>query len=244
MKHNNKVVVITGAGQGMGRAMVELFAREGARVAALDINAEAAGKVARELGDSVIGIGCDVSSSQSVKSALEEVEGRFGRLDVVINNAGTGAIDEFLATPDENWQRVIGVNLTGAFYCAREGARLMQKGGAGGVIINVSSSSALSGEGPSHYCASKAGIIGLTRSIARELAGSGIRVNTLMPGATDTPMLAGISDEWRDHMISGIPLGRLCEPEEVARVASFLASDDSSFVTGQSIAVNGGMVFV
>jgi 3-oxoacyl-[acyl-carrier protein] reductase len=152
-------------------------------------------------------------------------------------------MDEFLNTPDENWARVIGVNLTGTFLCCREGARLMAENGSG-AIINVSSSAVVSGEGPSHYVASKAGVMGLTRSIARELAPNGIRVNTLVPGATNTPMMQGIPEEWMQQMISGIPMGRMAEPEDVAKVASFLASDDAGFITGQNIAVNGGMVFI
>ena len=168
-------------------------------------------------------------------------------------NVMTGAAqdDDLLDRPGQGnafcirqLERVIGVNLTGTFLCCREGARLMQRSGAKGAIINVSSTAAMSGEGPSHYCASKAGVMGLTRSIARELAASGIRVNTIVPGPTNTPMMAGIPDEWMQSMIKAIPLGRMCEPEEIARVAGFLASDGASFITGQNIAVNGGMAFI
>ena len=120
----------------------------------------------------------------------------------------------------------------------------MQKCGAKGAIINVSSTAAMSGEGPAHYCASKAAVMGLTRSAARELAPSGIRVNTIVPGPTNTPMMAGIPDEWTQAMIRAIPLGRMGEPEEIAGVAVFLAGDDAGFVTGQNIAVNGGMAFI
>nr|WP_298380773.1 SDR family NAD(P)-dependent oxidoreductase [uncultured Halomonas sp.] len=244
MKHQGKVVVVTGAGQGMGRAIVECFAKEGAQIAALDINQAAAEETAQAVGENAIGMACDIADSAAVKKAMAAVIERFGRLDVVVNNAGTGSVDEFLETPDENWARVIGVNLTGTFLCSREGARLMQQGGEGGVIINVSSSAVLSGEGPSHYCASKAGVMGFTRSIARELAPHGIRVNTLVPGPTNTPMMAGIPEDWMEQMVKAIPLGRMGEAEEVARVASFLASDDASFMTGQNVAVNGGMVFI
>ncbi len=243
MKHEKQVVFVTGAGQGMGKAIVERFAAEGASVVAVDINLQAAEATAKAIGANVVGLACDVSDSSSVRDAMAEVERQFGRLDVVVNNAGIGSVDAFLDTPDENWARVIGVNLTGTFLCCREGARLMQKND-GGVIINVSSSAVMSGEGPSHYCASKAGVIGLTRSIARELASSGIRVNTLVPGPTNTPMMADIPEDWMEQMVNAIPLGRMCEPDEVARVASFIASEDASFITGQNIAVNGGMVFL
>lgn len=244
MQHRGKVVVVTGAGQGMGRAIVERFAQQGASVVALDINEAAARETANVAGEGVIGLACDIADAAAVKAVMGEVAERYGRLDVLVNNAGMGSVDAFLETPDETWEKVIGVNLTGTFLCCREGARLMQQGGRGGAIVNVSSSAVLSGEGPSHYCASKAGVMGLTRSIARELAPDGIRVNTLVPGPTKTPMMADIPEEWTQAMIDAIPLGRMGEPDEVARVASFLASDDASFMTGQNVGVNGGMVFL
>lgn len=244
MKLQNKVAFVTGAAQGMGLAIARRFVEEGARVVAADINLDSLREGLGELGDKVVPVVCNVADSASVAEAVKLAEKHFGRLDILVNNAGVGGLDSFLDTPDESWQRVIGVNLTGAFYCARESARLMVKGGAGGSIINLSSTSALTGEGPNHYCASKAGIMGLTRGIARELAGHGIRVNTLVPGPTDTPMMAGIPAEWMEAMVKAIPLARLCLPEEIARVAAFLASDDASFITGQNVAVNGGMAFL
>lgn len=244
MSFEGKVVFVTGAAQGMGRAMVKHFAGLGASVVAADINADAVADAVLELGVRGMALACNVADPASVTAAFAAVGERFGGVDVVVNSAGIGSVDAFLETPDDNWMRVIGVNLTGTFLCCREGARLMQKRGIKGVIINVSSTAAMSGEGPSHYCASKAGVMGLTRSIARELAASGIRVNTIVPGPTNTPMMAGIPDEWMQSMIKAIPLGRMCEPEEIARVAAFLASDDASFITGQNIAVNGGMAFI
>lgn len=247
MKHKDKVIFVTGAGQGMGLAMVKLFAEQGAKVAAIDINEAAAKKVAEqqnaESGTEVIGIGCDISQSSSVRDAITEVVQRLGSIDVVINNAGIGSIDSFIDTPDENWHKVINVNLTGTFYCCREAARVMKEQGSG-CIINISSTAVMSGDGPSHYCASKAGVIGLTRSIAKELAASGIRVNTIVPGPTNTPMMADIPEEWTQQMIDAIPLGRMGEPADIAKLASFIASDDASFITGQNLAVNGGMAFL
>ena len=244
MKLINKVAFVTGAGQGMGRAIVRHFAEQGAHVVAADINLEAARQTIEGLGDNAMAVDCNVADSDSVATAMAAVYARFGRFDVLVNNAGIGSIDAFADTPDEHWQRVIGVNLTGPFFCSREAVKLMLKAATPGVVINISSTAAITGEGPSHYCAAKAGVMGLTRSMARELAGQGIRVNTIVPGPTNTPMMADIPDDWMQSMLKAIPLGRMGETEEIARVAAFLASDDASFITGQNLAVNGGMAFI
>jgi 3-oxoacyl-[acyl-carrier protein] reductase len=243
MKLNNKTAIVTGAGQGMGRAIVQHFVEQGATVYAIDINSDALDETVKDLGGKGHAVVCDITNEESVTVLVARVEKEQGKLDILVNNAGIGSVDAFLETPLETWQRVIGVNLTGAFLFSREAAKLMSKAGAGS-IINFSSTAAQTGEGPCHYVASKAGMMGLTRSNARELAPSGIRVNSIVPGATDTPMMAGIPKEWMDAMISAIPLGRLARPEEVAHAVSFLASDDASFITGQNITVNGGMAFL
>jgi 3-oxoacyl-[acyl-carrier protein] reductase len=142
---------------------------------------------------------------------------------------------------DAGWQRVLDINLNGTFYCSREAVRLMIKAGVQGSIVNISSTSALSGEGSVHYCASKAAMLGLTKCLARELGARNIRVNAICPGPTNTPMMKEISDEWAQAMVRAIPLGRIGEPAEVAQAALFLAGADSSFFTGQTIAANGGM---
>ncbi|MEK9804389.1 MAG: SDR family NAD(P)-dependent oxidoreductase, partial [Curvibacter sp.] len=184
MKLQNKVAFVTGAGQGMGQAIVRRFVAEGAKVVAVDLDRQALATSLEDLGEQVLALACNVADSASVADAMGQVEARFGGLDILVNNAGVGALDSFLDTPDESWARVIGVNLGGTFLCAREGARLMVKGQRAGAIINLSSTAALTGEGPSHYCASKAAVMGLTRAVARELAPNGIRVNTLVPGPT------------------------------------------------------------
>lgn len=241
MKLSNKVAVVTGAGQGMGRAIARLFAQEGATVVAIDVKLEKAQETVA--GTAGLARKVNIADSAAVKALFEEVAAKFGRVDVLVNNAGIGGLDKFADTSDEAWARVIGVNLTGAFYCAREAVRIMRKNGTGGAVVNIASSAAASGDGPVHYCASKAGLMGLTRGMARELAPNGIRVNTLVPGPTNTPMMAGVPQEWAESIIRGVPLGRMGEPEDIARVALFLASDDSGFVTGQNVAVNGGSVF-
>ena len=243
MKLDQKVAIVTGAGQGMGRAIVRHYVEQGATVYAVDLDSEALNTTVESLGQKSFPTVCEITDEEAVRSLMQRVEKEQGRLDIVVNNAGTGSVDGFLETPLETWQRVLSVNLTGAFLCGREAASLMTKNGSG-AIINVSSTAAQTGEGPCHYVSSKAGIMGLTRSTAKELAASGIRVNTLVPGPTDTPMMADIPKEWMDAMVNAIPWGRLCTTEEVARVAAFLASDEASFVTGQNVAVNGGMAFL
>lgn len=246
MKLNGKVALVTGAGQGMGRSIARLFVEEGAIVVALDLNLEAVEETigANNPEGTSMARSVDVTDSVAVRAVFDEAVAKYGRIDVVVNSAGIGSLDTLAETPDENWARVIGVNLTGTFYCVREAVRSMQATSTRGSVINISSSSAINGEGPSHYCASKAGVMGLTRSAAKEVAAGGIRVNTILPGPTRTPMMAGIPDEWADAIVKAVPLGRMGEPEEIARVALFLASEDSSFMTGQNVAVNGGMAFI
>ena len=244
MKLNNKIAFVTGAAQGMGAAIVRQFVAEGAVVYAADINADAINASVADLGERAHAVVCNVMDEASVQAAMQRITDEAGRLDILVNNAGTGSVDSFLDTPVENWDRVLGVNLRGTFLCAREAARLMVSKETAGTIINFSSTGALTGEGPSHYVASKAGVMGLTRSLARELAPQKIRVNTIVPGPTDTPMMAGIPDEWMQAMVAAIPLGRLGQPDEIARAVVFLASDDASFITGQNITINGGSAFL
>ena len=153
-------------------------------------------------------------------------------------------VDQTLHMQDEGWRAVMGVNLDGAFWGCRAAIRLMAQDGHGGSLINISSSSAQSGEGPVHYVTSKAALIGLTRGLAREVAARGIRVNTVAPGPTDTPLMRGIPQEWISSLEKAIPLGRLGRPDEVAAAVAFLASDESSFITGSTLTVNGGSYFL
>ena len=243
MRLAGKVAVVTGAGQGMGRAIAQRFADEGATVVALDLNEEAAKQTLQGKNGKHIARSVNVADSAAVNQLFADIKKDLGAVDVLVNNAGTGGVDQFADITDEAWARVIGVNLNGAFYCARAAVKQMQEG-KGGTIVNISSTSAVSGDGPAHYCASKAAMMGLTRGMAKELAPKKIRVNTLVPGPTNTPMMQGIPQEWADAIIAGVPMGRMAEPDDIAKVAVFLASDDSGFVTGQNVAVNGGSAFL
>ena len=272
MRLQGKVALVTGAGLGMGRAMAERFAREGAAVVVVDVTAKDADDTLALIntrGDCMRAL-ADVSSSSEVAAVYAAVEQRYGRLDVVVNNAGVGAapndgydkfyermgrmneqlargetpdvfLDHIIDMQDEGWQRVIDINLNGLFYNCREAARLMIRTGVKGSIINISSTSGLNGTGAVHYCASKAAVLGFTKCLARELGARGIRVNAICPGATNTRMMAGISADYAKQLVQQIPLGRIGEPDEVASTALFLASDESSFFTGQTLAANGGM---
>jgi len=273
VKLEGRVALITGAGSGIGRAVAQLFAQEGARVVANDLHAPAAKETVESLGaraDAARAIQADVADSGQVKAMFAEVEREMGSLDVLVNNAGIagtsaaererllqksdarimemvsgqGVVTHWDITqdmPDETWLRMIGVHLNGTFFCTREALRLMSRQNRG-AIVNMSSVAGLMGlENVPHYSAAKAGILGFTRAVAREVGSRNIRVNAICPGFIDTPMTQQMSPLMRQAVTMRTPLGRWAEPEEVAKTALFLASDDSSFFTGQWLSPNGGL---
>jgi 3-oxoacyl-[acyl-carrier protein] reductase len=192
----------------------------------------------------------DISESDIVKDMFKEIETKYHKIDIVVNNAGIGRFSgdgengEIQEMEDVGWKGVMGVNLDGTFFVSREAVRLMLKKETKGSLINISSTSAFSGEGPLHYCTSKGALLSFTRALAVDLGSKGIRVNAICPGPTATRMLEGIPDEWVESMVSAIPLGRVGQPEEVAKTSLFLASEDSSFFTGQTLAANGGSFMI
>ncbi|HEX8950622.1 MAG TPA: 3-oxoacyl-[acyl-carrier-protein] reductase [Polyangia bacterium] len=241
-RFSGKVALITGGARGIGRATAQAFAAEGARVIVADVDADAAEATARALGGGAIGLGLDVADPQSVKSVVATALSRAERIDVLVNNAGITRDASLLKTSDEAWDAVIGVNLTGTFYMTREVAPHMVARGSG-AIINASSVVGIYGNfGQSNYVATKAGVIGMTRVWARELGRKGVRVNAIAPGFIATDMTAKMPEDVLEGMKKKTPLGRLGVPEDVARAYVFLASDEASFINGQVLGVDGGLV--
>jgi len=240
-----KVALITGAGQGIGREIALSFAREGAHLALFDCDAAAIEKVGAEasaLGRRVVTAVVDVRNSSQVEESVNKIIDSLGQIDILINNAGITRDNFFLRMREEDWDTVIAVNLKGAYNMIKAVARPMLKRRAGR-IINIASIIGLIGNaGQANYAASKAGIIGLTKSVAKELASRGITANAIAPGFIQTRMTDVLPEEVKQRMLQGIPLGRFGTPEDVAKVALFLASNLAEYITGQVIVVDGGMV--
>jgi len=243
MRLDGKVAIITGSSRGIGQGIALRFAKEGARVV-VNGRSEDSMKETLELikkaGGTAIGIAADVSDQTQVKRLVAEAVKKFGRLDIMVNNAGIVDFAPLTEMTAEAWSKMITVDLTGVFYGIQEAAKAMKKGGA---IINTSSIAALMGfNGLAHYCAAKGGVLSLTQEAALELGAKKIRVNAIAPGIIETDMTKTIKDDPAQlkGMMARIPLKRLGQPADIAGAALFLASDDSSYVTGQLIVVDGG----
>ena len=237
----DKAIIVTGAAQGIGKAIAQRFALEGGRVAVFDINAAAAEETAAEIGGSAIGVSGDVANERDVERVFAEVIERFGQLDILVNNAGIVGTDTPVKDLEESdWDRVLAVNLKGTYLCSKAAVRHMISRKTG-VIVSVASISGKEGNANmAPYSVSKAGVICFTKALAKEVLAEDIRVNCVAPALIDSPLLDGMDQERVDLLTSKIPLGRLGRPEEVAATILFLASDESTFATGQCFDVSGG----
>lgn len=256
MKLEGRVALITGAASGMGKAVANMYAKEGAFVAAVDINPDGLATTVSEItsfGGIVQPFACDVSESRDVQRLVAAVVENYKRIDILYNNAAlpkkVPPVPETVAEmPEDHWYAVLNTNLSGYYLCAKYVIQVMLQSGHGGVILNVSSTAGIvAGGQTAAYSTSKAGIISLTRSMAAQYAGNGIRVNAICPGPIDTPRFRGTADPLRgsgedrvSKRSSEMPIGRIGIPDDVAKLAVFLASDDASFITGAWIPIDGG----
>lgn len=237
-----RVAFVTGSTRGIGRAIAAVLHRAGAKVAVVGRDPERARAAAAELGEHTVGVACDVSDAAQVEAAVEAAETALGPVDILVNNAGLARDQILLRMSEADWDAVLDANLKGAFLTTRAVTRGMLKRRAGR-IVNIASVVGLSGnKGQANYAASKAGLIGFTKAVAKEYASRNILVNCVAPGFIETDMTAGLPVEAREPLLQRIPLGRLGRPEDVAGAVLFLASDLAGYVTGQVLVVDGGMI--
>jgi 3-oxoacyl-[acyl-carrier protein] reductase len=244
MSLNGKIALVTGAAQGIGRDIALALATDGADVAICDVNLEAAQKTAGDIeakGKKSLALKANVAASADVTAMIDQVVEKFGKIDILVNNAGITRDGLILRMKEEDWDLVLSINLKGAFLCTKAALRYMSKQ-RGGTIINIASIvGAMGNAGQANYVASKAGLIGLTKTIAREYANRGITANAVAPGFIDTAMTQALSENVRQELAKQIPMGKLGTPEDVANAVRFLASPWASYISGQVIHVNGGM---
>ena len=247
MRLSGRTAIVTGARRGMGRAISLALAREGANVVVTDVSREDCQRVVDEIkrmGTRGLALKCDVGSSSDVEAMVKRTVDEFGRVDILVNNAGVIAYKPFLELTEEDWDRTLNINLKGQFLCARAAGREMAKNKRGRIINIASISSGGCGIAfplIAHYTASKGGVLGLTKALALELTPQGINVNAICPGAIDTDMAKGAKESGQlGQVLARIPKGRLGQPEEIANLAVFLASDESDYISGAAIVIDGG----
>jgi 3-oxoacyl-(acyl-carrier-protein) reductase len=248
MEFEDRVALVTGSARGIGKAIAQLLFDGGATVVVVDLLqedvdracGEIAGSTGEESGERIAGFACDVADPDSVWALFKSVKDRLGRLDILVNNAGITRDGLFARMTLEQWKKVIDVNLNGTFLCCRQALHMLRRSKCGR-IVNISSVAASGNIGQANYAASKAGVIGLTKTLALELARYDMTVNAVAPGFIETEMTREVPEKARQHWIERVPVGRAGTPEDVARAVAFLASDRASYITGEVMDLDGGL---
>lgn len=246
---DDRIAIVTGAGRGIGRGIAEKLAAEGATVVATDVDEATATETASALRDGgpgreALGLTCDVASRGSVDAMVAAVRERFGRVDVLVNNAGYDKVGPFVDSDPADWDRIIAINLYGVLHTSKAVLPIMVEQGAGRVVNLASDAGRVGSSGEAVYSAAKGGIIAFTKTTAREMARHQVAVNCVCPGPTDTALFASVTEDnpkLREALIRAIPLRRLAQPADLANAVAFLASDEAAYITGQTLSVSGGL---